>query len=514
MMARHALALFVASLLCACGSKPPAPVETPTAGAGGEQTPDKPAPVAEAPPPSGEPNEVEFPPIVRQETEEGLELNTVEWHQLPVVYLRLVIKSGGETDPEKIPGLSQLVASMLKEGTKNRSSAEIADDVDFLGADLWTGSDEENVYIVMRALSEHLEEALEIMADVTMNPTFRPDELRKLKDRELDRLRRQQGDPSFLARREFHRALYGDHPYAHVDTTVDAVKKVSRRDLMRWHRSWVAPNNAFLTVVGDTTPDEVNALATRKFEGWRERKLDEVEYPEPPSREAREVVVVDRPESEQSVIYIGNLSVPRDHENWVPLQVANQVLGGSAASRLFMDLREKRSLTYGAYSRVGERVRVAPFRASASVRNAVTGQAAEAFFEHLGRIVAEPAPEDELADAQTYLSDSFPLQIDTPGKIASLVADLRIFGLPDTYWETYRSRIREVTAKQAQEAAAAHIEPDRALVLVVGRAAEIVEPLRRWGDVSVLDTEGQEVRTFETTAGETPAAEETTETPE
>jgi zinc protease len=165
-----------------------------------------------------------------------------------------------------------------------------------------------------------------------------------------------------------------------------------------------------------------------------------------------------------------------------------------------MDLRERRSLTYGAYSRVFEAEQVGAFRAYASVRTDVTGEAVGAFFEHLDRIRTEATPADELLDAQRFLSDSFPLEIDTPGKIAGLVADLRVFGLADDYYDTFRTRIREVEAPQALAAAQAHIRPAEALVVIVGKAADIVDGLRQFGPVIVVDENGDEKERFEAVA--------------
>ena len=165
-----------------------------------------------------------------------------------------------------------------------------------------------------------------------------------------------------------------------------------------------------------------------------------------------------------------------------------------------MDLREQRSLTYGAYSRVGQRQQIAPFLAYAAVRNEVTEQAMAGFFEHLDRIAAQPSSGAELQNAQRYLSDSFPLQIETAGRIASMVEELRIFGLPDNYWDGYRSSIREVTNEQAFNAAQTYIRPSQALVVAVGRAAAIVEPLRHYGPVRVIDTPGNAISTSEATA--------------
>ncbi|GAB5547458.1 MAG: pitrilysin family protein [Sandaracinaceae bacterium] len=453
------------------------------------------APPRQPPPDSGPPRDVQFPDIARADAA-GLDVNTVRFGDLPLVYLRLVIRSGSAQDPADLPGLAHFVAQMLKEGTRQRSSAELAEAIEFLGANLYVGSDEANVYIMVRALSEHLDEAMDLLAEVARNPRFSETELRRLKQRERDRLALSSQQPRYLARRELYRELYGNHPYAHVDTTMEAIGDISRRDLQSWHRANFVPNNAFLVAVGDVQPAAVQQAAERAFRGWRRRDVAETTYPEPPQRAQREVLVVDRPQSVQSVIYVGNLALARSNPDFVRLQVANQVLGGSAASRLFMDLREQRSLTYGAYSQVAERAQVAPFVAFAAVRNEVTEEAMAGFVEHLDRIVAEEPPADEVRDAQSYLSDSFPLQIETAGRVAAMVEELRVYDLPDDYWDGYRSAIREVTAAQAHAAAEQYIRPDRAIIVAVGKAADIVQPLRRYGRVRVIDTDGNEIETF------------------
>lgn len=450
----------------------------------------------EQPPASGPARDIQFPDITRARTSSGLELNTVQFGHLPLVYLRLVVRSGSATDPENLPGLAQTVAQMLKEGTRTRSSAQLAEEVEFLGANLSVGSDQENVYIMISAMEEHLDEAMEILADVARNPRFAAGELDRLKRRELNRLRLSSQQPRYLARRTFYSEIYGAHPYARVDTTEEALGRISRADLTRWHRAHVLPNNSFLVATGAVDPAQIQAAAERAFRGWRARTVPETEYATPPERTAREVIVVDRPESVQSVIYVGNLALSRNDPDFVPLQVANQVLGGSAASRLFMDLREQRSLTYGAYSGIQEMAQIAPFIAYAAVRNEVTEQAMAGFMEHLDKIVAEEAPQNEVTDAKRYLSDSFPLDIETAGRVASMVEALRVFGMPDDYWDTYRTSIRAVTPSQAHEAAREYIRPDRALIVAVGRAADIVQPLRRYGPVRVIDADGDEVQRF------------------
>lgn len=489
-MLRHprSLSLLGFGLLAALSacSKSAAPAET----AADATAPTEEAALQEPPAPS-EPKDLDLPAVAVSQLDNGLQVSTIVADQLPVMYATLVIRSGAESDPDRIPGLSGLVAQMLKEGTTERTSAEIAEEIEFLGADLWTHADEENTYVGVRALSDQLEPVMAILAEVASQPAFAVAELDKLKRRELDRLALSEREPGYVARRAFYRALYGKHPYGTVDTTPQAVKRVGRQDMIRWHRAHFVGKNAFLVVAGDVDPAHVNEVAQKKLGSWPSGREAVPAYPEPPERADREILVVDRPGSVQSVIYIGNLAIRRANPDWIPLVVANQVLGGSAASRLFMDLREKRSLTYGAYSAIVERVDVGPFIAYASVRTEVTTEAVGAFFQHLEAIHDEPASDQELTNAKRYLSDSFPLQVDTPGKLAELVVQLRTYGLPDDYWDNYRNWIRRTSRSEAFQAAHDFIRPDDALVVVVGQAADFAPSLARFGPVRVVSPDGE-----------------------
>ncbi len=515
MPAQKRLIFAVGLLAAACGGNEEPADDLDLADTTGDETTVEVVQVAERelPPESGAARDVQFPEITRSTTTSGLTVNTVRFGQLPVVYLRLVIRTGSAADPEELPGLAHFAAEMLKEGTRTRSSAQLAEAVEFLGADMEVGDDQENVFVLVRALSDHLGDAMELLADVARNPRFSSAELRRLKARELDRLRLLSQQPQHLARRTLFRELYGEHPYARIDTTPAAIRRVSQADLRRWHRANAVPNNTFLVAVGNVDPAEVQRMAEEHFSGWRSRPVRDSAYADPPQRTAREVIVVDRPSSQQSTIFIGNLALARNDPSYVRLLVANQVLGGSAASRLFQDLRERRSLTYGAYSVVAQRPRIAPFVAYARVSNELTEQAVAGFMEHLDRIVAEEIPQEEIDHAERYLSDSFPLRIQTASRVSLMVEQLRVYELPDDYWNGFRSSIRGVTAAQAHEAAQTYIRPGQGLVVAVGQAASIVEPLRRYGPVRVIDTEGREISTFEALAAPETTRAEPTDTP-
>jgi predicted Zn-dependent peptidase len=489
---RFVAGLCALSLLAACGgSKGTTSGEPETA----KDAQDKAQ--REPPPAPSEPKDLLLPPVQVADLGNGLQVNTIVTDQLPIVYATLVIRSGGESDPAKLPGLAGLVAQMLKEGTMKRSSAEIAEEIEFLGADLWASSDEENTYVGVRALAEQFDVVMAILAEVAGKPSFNNQELEKLKRRELDRLALSEREPRYIARRAFYRQLYGKHPYGTVDTTPQAVKRVRRQDLLRWHREHFVGKNSFLVVAGDVEPDHVAETARKTFGAWKAGKRGVPTYTDPPRPTDRNILVVDRPGSVQSVIYLGNLAIARANREWIPLVVSNQVLGGSAASRLFMDLREKRSLTYGAYSAIGERVDIGPFVAYASVRTEVTTEAIGAFFEHLERINQSAVEPEELQNAKRYLSDSFPLRVDTPGKLAELVVELRAFGLPDDYWDQYRQWIRKTSASEAQYVARNYIRPKDALVVIVGQAADFAQSLQQFGPVTVVSPDGEIKAKFE-----------------
>lgn len=448
-------------------------------------------PERQPPPAPAAAKDLTLPPIQITDLDNGLQVNTIVTDQLPVVYATLVVRSGAESDPRKLPGLSGLVAQMLKEGTAKHTAAEIAEKIEFLGADLWASSDEESTYVGVRALAEHFDVVMDILAEVAGKPAFTTKELGKLKRRELDRLALSEREPQYIARQAFYRSLYGQHPYGTVDTTPQAVKRVGRQDMMRWHRTHFVGKNAFLVVAGEVDPEHVAEVAQKTLGQWNPGKRAVPVYGDPPKPTDRNILVVDRPGSVQSVMYIGNLAIRRADREWIPLLVANQVLGGSAASRLFMDLREKRSLTYGAYSAIAERVDVGPFVAYSSVRTEVTVEAVGAFFEHLELIHEEPAEGEELTNAKRYLSDSFPLKVDTPGKLAELVVKLRTFGLPSDYWDRYRNWIRSTSASEAHYVARSYIRPAEARVVVVGQAADFAQSLAEFGPVTVVSPDGE-----------------------
>ncbi|MFO0630745.1 MAG: pitrilysin family protein [Polyangiales bacterium] len=425
----------------------------------------------EDPPAPGPARDVHLPEIRRARLPNGLEVNHVEYHTLPVLHLRLAVRAGLAADPANLPGLSSFTGDMLNEGTRAHTSAQLAEAIEFVGGalDITTSNDTTTVSVVV--LKDHAETALSLLAEVIADPTFPQTEIEKLRRRELDRLERSQNDPGWLSRRAYNQALYGaQHPYAHVDTTPEALRRMTRNDLVAFHRARYVAGNMSLVAVGDITAADLDRLLGRTLGRVRAGTVPAVQLPDPPALAARQVILVDRPGSQQSVVRIGNATLRRADDDYVPFSVTNHVLGGGAASRLFMDLREIRSLTYGAYARQTDTLGRGNWFVGGSVRTPATGDALHAFMRHVECMTTDAPPDPEMAQGRSYLIDSFPLSIETPGNIADLITGLRVYGLSDDYYDRYRSRVGQVDGATVLQLAQRYIHPDHALVVVVGTA--------------------------------------------
>ena len=250
----------------------------------------------------------------------------------------------------------------------------------------------------------------------------------------------------------------------------------------------------FLVVAGDVAAERAIELARRAFAGWAPRKAPRLELAGPVRPVERTIVVVDRPNAAQSIVYFGHMTVARDDPDFAKLLVVNQILGGSAMARLPLDLGQRRGLAQGAYSALLERGQLAPLRAYAAVRTDKTLAAVAGIVEHLRRISSQPPSADELASAKRQLEGSFALRAETAAQVARLVARQRLHGLPDDCWDRFRAQIRAVTNEEALAAARAYVRPETMVLVVVGRATAIADALERWGPVAVLDTDGQLLR--------------------
>jgi zinc protease len=440
------------------------------------QAPDRSKPPAPGPAPA-----LKLPAIQKRQLSNGLPVWIVEMHEVPVVQVNLVLMNGTAADPPGRYGIASLTAAMLMEGAGSRSSLEIADAIDFLGADLSAAAGIDSAAVRLHVPVARLAEALPVMADVALRPAFPAEELERLRAQRLTSLLQARDDPSSIASLAFSRTLYGpSHRYGTATMgTAETIKAFTAEDLRGFYRTAYRPDRAALVVVGDVTPDGVMTQLNTHFAAWKASAdgTAAVAIPAATQPSRREVVLVDKPGAPQSQIRIGWVGVPRATPDYFPLQVLNTVLGGSFSSRLNLNLREKKGYTYGAGSSFDMRASAGPFIASAGVQTDKTAESLTEFFNELNGIL-ETVPSEELTRAKNYVALRFPGGFEATADISRRLEEVLVYRLPDNYFEQYVQNIQAVTAADVQRVAKQYVVPGRMLVVVVGDLKTIEPRIR------------------------------------
>src|SRR2546425_8624325 len=377
----------------------------------------------------------------------GLGLVLIEDRRLPLISFRLAFRSGDANDPENLPGLSDMMSHLLSEGTETRTSRQIAEEIERLGAALSVGSTSDFSTVAASSLSIYAGEVLELLADVTLRSTFPQNEVDLARENTKQLLIQQRAQPNFLASERMAKVIFGAHPYSSISPTEEMLDALTRVDLLSFRVSTFIPNNAELIVIGDFEHDALMARIEALFAGWSPGDSSRILWPALPKRTARTIYLVDRPGSAQSNIVIANEAITRTSPDYFPMLLMHTILGANASSRLFMNLREEKGYTYGAYSSLDARRLAGTFRATAEVRTPVTGASLHEFFYELGRIRDEAVTADELKNAKSYLAGVFPIRIETQDGMIDQLVSIRMYDLPSDYLKTYRDQINAVTAE-------------------------------------------------------------------
>ncbi|MGH9220398.1 MAG: M16 family metallopeptidase, partial [Vicinamibacterales bacterium] len=358
------------------------------------QKPDRAKPPAIGPAPS-----LKLPAIHKQKLSNGLTVWIVEHHEVPLAQINLIVRSGSAADPIGKFGIGSLAAAMLDEGAGSRSALDLADALEFLAANLSTTSSFDYSAIRMSVPVSKLGEALPLMADVALRPTFPANELERLRKERLTALLQARDNPGALIQLAFPRVVYGPtHRYGTSGNGLPpAIEALTVADLQAFYRAHYRPDNATLLVVGDVTPAAIMVSLEKTFGSWKSAGMAPLvaEVPNAPQLKSRQIYIVDKPEAAQSQIRIGWVGVPRSTPDYAGLQVLNTILGGSFTSRLNQNLREKNGYAYGAGSAFDMRLSAGPFYSTANVQTDKTGDALKEFFNELNGIL-EPVPAEEL----------------------------------------------------------------------------------------------------------------------
>jgi zinc protease len=439
---------------------------------------------------------VKLPRAEEATLKNGLQVILLPSHKVPTFNMQLVVLSGGLSDKPDFRGLASFTAALLREGTAKRSSKDIAEQVDALGATLTANSSLSSLTSTVNAsgLVENLDQTLDLFADVIRNPTFPQAEVDKYKTRTLAQLQLQRSIPQFLAAEQFQRAIYGtSHPASLIAAPAESIKKLTSKDLADFHAMYYRPNNAILAIVGDVTMKEIMPKLEKAFGDWQKGDVPAVTIPPVPAQSESRIVLIDRPGSVQTVLQLGTLGIERTSPDYFSVLVADRVLGGGPSGRLFLNLREDKGYTYGAYSNFGGTKFRGTWISSSEVRTDVTEGAMKEFMYELNRMRNETVPAEELENAKRAIIGGFALSLEQPQTLLQNIITQKLYNLPADYWDTYPQKVSAITAADVQNAAQKYIDLGHLQVVAVGDAAKAREILAKYGKVEVYDAEGKPV---------------------
>src|SRR5881296_2784563 len=449
-------------------------------------------------PAAGTPPDARFPAVARATLPNGLKIMLAERHAIPQVNMTLLIDAGYAADQFAAPGTASLALDMLDEGTTRRTALQISDTLSQLGAQLFTSSQLDVSRVALSTLKENLDPALDIFADVLLNPSFPQADFQRQQRQRLARIQREKVQPVQMALRVFPQLLYGaNHAYGNPLTgsgTEASVSAMTRDDLARFHRTWFNPNHATLVIVGDVSMAEIQPKLTRLFSSWQAGDVPQKNVSAVADQPRSLVYILDRPGAEQSIIFAADLAPPKANQHEYAIEAMTSLLGGQFTSRVNMNLREAKHWSYGAFTLVWDARGQRPFIAYAPVQTDKTKESmVEVDRELRGILGPKPVTQDELSKAQANLTLTLPGNWETMDAVQGSLEQLVTYGLDDHYYETYAQRVRALTIPDATQAAQEAIRPDHLVWVVVGDRAKIEPGIRElnFGEVRFLDADGK-----------------------
>jgi zinc protease len=447
-------------------------------------------------PVSNEALHVRLPRPVEAKLPNGLTVLILEDHRLPTVLAELHLRGAGALfEPEQLSGLASATAQMLREGTHQRTSRQIAEELDRLGASVGAGAGFGSVETVFSAsgLSENLDAWFGLALDILLHPSFPAAELKQLKERAKVQLRQQRARAGFLAGERFNRAVFDKHPAAVVSATLDSIDALTPGLLAKWHGERYSPRDGVLAFAGDVYPSELLPKLEKWLAEWENGSGNRRLPPNPAPASARKIYLVDRPGSVQTTLSLGNIAIERRSEDFVAMVVMNHLLGGGPAARLFLNLREEKGYTYGAYSGFTAVEYPGPWSAGADVRTEVTDGALTEFLNEIRRIRDTKVSEGELIATKRSVVAGFALALEQPARVLGFALTRKFYDLPDDYWDSYPAKVAAVSTDDVQRVARKYLDPETMQIVAVGDGQEIKPILEKFGTVEVYDNEGRPV---------------------
>jgi zinc protease len=438
--------------------------------------------------------EIRLPKIQKAELPNGLRIWLVENHKVPMVAFNLVLSAGSERDPLATPGMASMAAAMMQEGTATRTSLQIADEIDAIGATMNLTSQTDYASASLNCLTKHLDAALGVYADVLIHPTFPEKEFARVKNDRLTALLQQKDRPTTIASMAFGKILYGaGHPYGNdVNGTEQSIKGLNREDIVRFYQTNYHPNNATLLVVGDVTMAIVLPRVTQAFAEWQKADVSAAPSFATPAIGTRKIYLVDKPGAAQSEIRIGYPALARTTPDFFSVSLMNTVLGGQFSSRLNSNIRERRGFSYGVRSAFQFTRLPGPFVASGGVQTAKTDSALQEFLREIDLMRDKGMTAEELEFAKDRTNGTFAISFETPAQIAAALVNIVVYGLPEDYLVNYLKNVDAVTLADAQRVARQYLDTSKMAIVVVGDLKVIRPGIEQMkvGPIVVADVNG------------------------
>lgn len=462
--------LFTALLSCVVGVKAQTPQATP--------------------PPPAQPRSVAFPKPVEETLPNGLRVIVIERRESPLISAQLLIKNGGEVDPTELAGLADMAASLLTKGTQTRDATKIAQEIESLGGSLDSGARWDSSFANVSVMSSKIPQAMEILADVVRRPTFKSEEVERLRQQYLDSVTLAMGEPGSIARFVAARVVFGDSPYGHpVSGTAESLTRISAADITKMHSRYYRPDNAILVIGGDIGSKDGIALATKYFGDWQKPSTPLPAMSDATSgAEAKvgRVVVIDKPDAGQAAVFLARTGINRKDPDYFRGIVSNSVLSGYSG-RLNQEIRIKRGLSYGAASTLDTRRDVGPFVASAQTKNESGAQVADLLLGEISRLSSAPPADLELTPRKAVLIGNFSRNLETAAGLVGQVGSLALYGLGLDEINRYINNVQSITTADIQKFAGTRLDAKTSNIIIVGNAKAFLPELqKKYPNVEVI----------------------------
>jgi len=431
-----------------------------------------------------------LPPAYSEKLPNGMDVLVVSSDEIPWVSIAWNAPAGAKFDPPDKSGLAGTTADLLRQGTQKHTGDELAEEVDFHAIQLGGGAGHELAGIRAGALSKDADLAVGFLAEIIRTPVFPEKELKRHIAQVVSGMKVAEAQAEYWAEREIRERIYGPHYLGRLPSgTSDSLLNITRDDLVAFHQTHYLPNGSTLVFSGDIKPEAAVELARKHFGDWPAGELPVCEVPPVPPRQDTHIYLVNRPGSTQSHLRVGQSGYRRTDPQYIPGQVFNQVFGGSFNSRLNSTVRVKEGLTYGAGGGFSAEKEPGRLIASTFTKNETTAATIKAVLGVIASMGTEEPTAEELSDAQSSITGSFGLSLETPQDVAGRAFDLKFYGLPGNYYETYLQEVNRLTASQIIEFARQNVENSKLTIVVVGDAKEVQQSLEEIAPVTVVERE-------------------------